>query len=84
MSAEHIASTIKALKEESARIQTQDKQAVQTIDDLINKLEADVHAEHPQSISDHLTVMIESTEARYPRITLILNDLMMKLASIGV
>jgi len=80
----HIASTIEALKAESAKIQIQDSQAAEAIDELISKLETDIDTHHAQSISDQLGSMIESTEARHPKITLILNDLMMKLASIGI
>jgi len=84
MSAEHVASTIKALKAESTKIQAQDKQASQAIDGLISELEANINAESAQPLLDKLSTMIELTEARHPRITLILNDLMVKLASIGV
>lgn len=84
MSAEHISNTIKALKEESVRIQTEEKQDIPGIDELINKLESEINTERPQSLTDQLSTMIESTEVNHPRITLILNDLMMKLASIGI
>jgi len=84
MRAEHIASTIKALRTESAKIQAQDKQVAQAIDELISELEADINPEPAQSVLDKTSAMIESTEARHPQITLILNDLMVKLASIGV
>lgn len=84
MTSDDIANTIKALKAESAKIHADDKQTVETINELIDRLETEISTEHSQSMAEQVSTMIETTEARHPKLTLVLNDLMVKLASIGV
>ncbi len=84
MATDDISNTIEALKQVSSRIQAEDQQTVDNINALIDRLENELAHEQYLSIGEQVATMVESTEARHPKLTLLLNDLMVKLASMGV
>lgn len=91
-STSEIASIVAELKHESAKIQTTDPQALNTINRLVEKLEAELNEpsenepseDKHESLNEQLSHLIETMEYSHPRVTALVNDLMVKLASLGV
>lgn len=79
--------TLLALKHESNNINSNDTDAVDTLNQLIDKLEQQLS--EPE-ISDHRNLLeqlqesINKFEVTHPAITSTVNDLMVKLAGLGV
>ncbi len=79
-----ITDTISALKQESKKLEAND---TETINALIEKLEQQLKTptiENHDSLTDQLKQTMSSFEYQHPRITAIVNDLMVKLAGLGV
>ena len=87
MISKHIKSTISELKTESHNIRSSDADSVDTINQLIDKLERQLSepeiTDH-RSLIDQLQQTINEFEVSHPTITSIANNLMVKLAGIGV
>lgn len=87
MTKEHIQSTLAALKSESKKISPSDSDSMESINQLINKLEQQLSepdiSDH-RSLTDQLQLAINKFEVSHPTITSIVNDLMVKLAGLGV
>jgi len=82
-----IKDTINALRQESKKLQANDSESTDTINELIGKLEQQLKSptiEDHHSLIDHLKQTVSTFEYEHPRITAIVNDLMVKLASLGV
>ena len=82
-----ITDTIKALKHESKKFEVDDAESTETINKLIEKLEQQLKSptiENQDSLADQLKQTMSSFEYQHPRITAIVNDLMVKLAGLGV
>ena len=87
MTISEITDTIKALRHESNKITADDTESTEVINKLIEKLEQQVKSptiENHQSLTDHLKDTVSTFEYEHPRITAIVNDLMVKLAGLGV
>lgn len=87
MTIPEIADAIKALKKESAHIRENDSDSAETIDQLIKKLDKQfsqpVFGNH-QSLAQQLHAEIKILETQHPRLTGLINDLLVKLAAIGI
>lgn len=82
-----IAETIKALRNESNKLKSDDVDTTETINQLIEKLEQQIESptvENQHSLTDHLKRSVSAFEIQHPRLTSIVNDLMVKLAGLGV
>jgi len=82
-----IKKTLSQLKIESGNINPDDSNTAESINHLINKLEEQLSAPEITGIgalAEHMRSTIEELECSHPRITAIVNDLMVKLAGIGV
>lgn len=82
-----IQSTLAALKTESENIDSRDPDSMESINQLINKLEqqlSEPNIDDHQNLIDHLNDVILKFEVNNPSITAIANDLMVKLAGLGV
>ena len=87
MTKQHIQSTLTALKAESEKINSSDSDAVESINQLINKLEhqlSEPDIADPRNLIDQLQLSINKFEISHPTVTSIVNDLMVKLAGLGV
>ena len=87
MTISEITDTIKALKQESKKINADDNESTETIKEIIEKLEQQLKSptiEDHRSLSDQLKNSVSSFEYQHPKITAIVNDLMVKLAGLGV
>lgn len=87
MISKEIEATLAKLKAESANINKVDTESVDAINQLINKLENQLSQpeiiDH-KNILMHLKSTIQRFEVSHPRITSITNDLMVKLAGMGL
>jgi len=75
------------LKVEARKIEPNDPSKVESINQLIKKLEQKIEGpeiDDDNSLPHHMQSMIEQFETSHPRITLIINDLMVKLAGMSV
>lgn len=87
MTKQHIQSTLTALKAESEKINSSDSDAVESINQLISKLEqhlSEPEIADPRNVIDQLQLAINEFEISHPTLTSIANDLMVKLAGLGV
>ncbi len=87
MISKQIQTTLSALKAESNHIDSKDADSVETINQLISELERQLSepdiTDH-RGLYDHLQSVIDRLEMNHPTITSTLNDLMVKLAGLGV
>lgn len=87
MVSKQIEKTLSALKAESSSIVSKDADSAETINQLIGELERQLSepdiSDH-QGLTDQLQSAIDRIEMNHPTITSTLNDLMVKLASLGV
>lgn len=87
MISKQIQNTLSALKNESKNINASETDSVETLNQLIKKLEQQLSepelADH-RGLIDQLQTTISKFEVSHPTITSIVNDLMVKLAGLGV
>jgi predicted nucleic acid-binding Zn-ribbon protein len=78
--------TISALRAEIAQLHTDDAESKQRLEQLVENLENKL--EHPDDDDHHLDEGIKDSithfEVTHPRITAILNDIMMTLSNMGI
>ena len=82
MTEKHIQSTLTALKAESKNISATDADSMESINQLINKLEqqlSEPDISDNRGLIDQLQLDINKFEISHPTITSIVNDLMIKL-----
>lgn len=87
MSRSELQTTLAELKSESKKIDNRDHDTAESINQLINKLEEQLSApeiSEKHTLIDHMRSVVEEFEYSHPRLTAIVNDLMVKLAGIGV
>lgn len=87
MSKQEIQSILSELKAESANIKPSDTDAVDYINQLINKLErlvSEPEVSDHHSLLDHMRTTIGKFEVSHPKLTAIVNELMVKLAGLGI
>lgn len=78
---------IERLKEEAARLPTDDTSGREQLRGLIEQLEAKLAAggnDDVESLLDHLQDSVAHFEAEHPRATAILNDIMVTLSNMGI
>lgn len=71
------------LKEELEQLDT-DSETHQEISQLITDIENQIEAEHKASIIESLQMQINRFEVEHPKVSAILNDIMIKLGNMGI
>ena len=78
---------IAALRAENATLEDSDEQTKDHLSQLATMMEAQLDESIPTedaSTADTMKELIETYEARYPRVTAMANDLMTRLAAMGI
>ncbi len=78
---------IEALRSEIETLEDSDAQTREHLAQLADMMEAQLHgseSSEERPAGDSVMDMIETYEARYPRITAMANDLMTRLAAMGI
>ncbi|MCI0442431.1 DUF4404 family protein [bacterium] len=80
--------TLASLRDEIAKLPAHDYESKERLQQLIEslekKLEYPENSEHHQSLTDGLSDSLTYFEVSHPRITGILNDIMMALSNMGI
>jgi outer membrane protein TolC len=87
MNATELQESINAARAELAHLNDDDKQARENLELLLNRMERQLEApDESERLSgiDSLSEFVEQMEARHPRLTAIVNDIMNKLAGMGI
>jgi len=87
MSHEKITASIEALRTEIDKLHVDDSVSRDRLDALISELQqqvADGDAGAPAELEGPVTDLIEQFEVEHPRITAVLNDLMVTLSGMGI
>ena len=85
---EKLQETLAALRKEIEKLSVDDKESKARLEQLIHKLELKLErpddTAHHQSLTDGLSESLTYFEVSHPRITGVLNDLMMTLSNMGI
>ncbi len=87
MSKEKISESIELLRSEIANLKVEDTAAKARLDSLVAELESGLTEPEPASaatLNDSVKELIEHFEVEHPRITGVLNDLMVTLSGMGI
>lgn len=88
MSASKLTTAIQELKDQIAALNVDDSAAKLKLNDLVDNLEKKLaspdDAEHHQNVLDEVRDSVETFEIEHPRLTGILNDIMMTLSNMGI
>jgi predicted transcriptional regulator len=87
MTIPEITDAVKALRRESHKLDSDDSETTEKLNQLIDKLENQTKQpaiQDHQSLAEFMSSLVESIEYRHPKISAIVNDLLVKLASMGV
>lgn len=82
-----LSNAIESLRTEIETLEDSDEETREHLAQLANLMEAQLQGNAPTtdaSTADSVMDMIETYEARYPRITAMANDLMTRLAAMGI
>ena len=87
MSKEKISASIELLRAEIANLKVEDTTAKARLDRLVAELESGLAEPEPASdatLNESVKELIEQFEVEHPRITGVLNDLMVTLSGMGI
>jgi hypothetical protein len=87
MSKEKISASIELLRAEIANLKVEDTTAKARLDRLVAELESGLTEPEPAStatLNESVKELIEQFEVEHPRITGVLNDLMVTLSGMGI
>ncbi len=85
---EKLQETLKALREEIDNLSADDQESKARLEELVEKLELKLERPddtvHHQSLTEGLSESLTYFEVSHPRITGVLNDIMMTLSNMGI
>ncbi len=85
---EKLQETLKALREEIDNLSIEEKESKARLEELVEKLELKLERPedtiHHQSLTDGLSESLTYFEVSHPRITGVLNEIMMTLSNMGI
>ena len=85
---EKLQETLKALREEINNLSIEEKESKARLEELIEKLELKLERPedtiHHESLTDGISESLTYFEVSHPRITGVLNEIMMTLSNMGI
>jgi len=75
---------IRALRAEMDRIDASDPESRERLETLYHRLQLRLERREQGPVDQDAAELLETLEARYPQLTLMVNDIMMRLAAMGI